>query len=400
MAQTYHEKVNQRMKELEGEYRARLKTNSLRDAYGVASKARELAKRIADDMTELHYMRDIYTQHVSVWEGRMAQLQEKLSANNEPASLPPTPESTPPAAAADSDKRSDIRFKDIAGLKEVKDLLINKVVMPLKHPEVIEQYKKKPIRTIQMLLYGPPGTGKSMFAEALANELDMSMHRCKASEIIGSLLGESTRNMRAFMDGIIKDESPRILAFIDEFDAIAAVRTGHNNGADGEMNRVVNELLQCIDALVQSNQDKYIVVVATTNRPWIIDPAILRGKRFDTQVYVGLPDQEARRFLVKKGLGGAVPPKAPDLSLDQLAQRLQGYSSADISAICEKLSDEPLFRHFRTGRPSCLTRHDVEKVLASYPTSVTPELEGRYLAYNRKRGYRPSGGGTHEGKAG
>ena len=237
-----------------------------------------------------------------------------------------------------------------------------------------------------------------MFAEALANELKMTMHRCKASEIIGSYLGESTRNMRAYMDGIINDESPRILAFIDEFDAVAGMRTGHNSGADGEMNRVVNELLQCIDAMVQSNKDKCIVFVATTNRPWSIDPAILRGKRLDTQIYVGLPDLEARRFLVQKGLGGSVPPKSPDVDLEQLAKRLQGYSSADISTICEKIADQPLFRHFRTGMPSCVTQRDIERVLASNPTSVSPELEGRYLAYNRKKGFRGTGG--TDGKAG
>ena len=396
MAQTYHEKVNQMMTELESDYRSQVRSSAFREAYATAYKACELARRIAEDPGEPKYMRDIYAKHVSGWESRRGQMKERMASAD---TAPHAQESPPPTPTTATDSiRSDISFRDIAGLKEVKDLLINKVIKPLEHPEILAKYKKKPNRTIQILLYGPPGTGKTMFAEALANELNMTMHRCKASEIIGSYLGESTRNMRAYMDGIINDESPRILAFIDEFDAVAGMRTGHNSGADGEMNRVVNELLQCIDAMVQSNKDKCIVFVATTNRPWSIDPAILRGKRLDTQIYVGLPDLEARRFLVQKGLGGSVPPKSPDVDLEQLAKRLQGYSSADISTICEKIADQPLFRHFRTGMPSCVTQRDIERVLASNPTSVSPELEGRYLAYNRKKGFRGTGG--TDGKAG
>ena len=98
--------------------------------------------------------------------------------------------------------------------------------------------------------------------------------------------------------------------------------------------------------------------------------------------------------------GASVDRQTLDLDLEQLAKRLQGYSAADIATICEKISDEALFRHYETNRPTCVTRRDVETVLASYPTSVSPELEGRYLAYNRKRGFRKADGSPREGKAG
>ena len=227
-----------------------------------------------------------------------------------------------------------------------------------------------------------------MFAEALANELDMSMHRCKASDIIGSLLGESARNMRAYMEEILADDSPRIMAFIDEFDALAGARSGGNQGADGELNRVVNELLQSIDAMVKSNKDRIIVFVTTTNLPWNIDSAVTRGKRLDTKIYVGLPDKPARRMLVRKGLDGGVPPLASDINLDEFADSLKGYSAADIATLCDKISDEPLFRHYRTGENSCVTNQDIRKVRDKYPPSIS-ELELMdYYKYNEMCGYK------------
>lgn len=385
MAETYHEKVHRMMTEFEAEFGKFIKESKYRDAYDRAYKAYELAKRVATDPGEPKYMQDLYTKFVKTWEGRLIQLKERL---NQVGAAPAQQESSSAPTFTPDTTRSDITFDDIAGLDEVKSLLIDKVIMPLQHPEVLARYKKKPSRTIQLLLYGPPGTGKTMFAEALGNELEMSIHRCKASEIISSLLGESLKNMRAYMESIQQDESPRILAFIDEFDALAGKRSGQNQGADGEMNRLVNELLQSIDAMVKANKDKYVVFVATTNLPDSIDAAILRGKRLDTQIYVGLPDLKARKFLIHKGLGGDIPPKAPGLDLDALARRLKGYSSADISTICEKISDEPLFRHYHTGKDTYVTQEDIDRVVSKYPTSVPADVLRPYLQYNEKRGYK------------
>lgn len=385
MAEYYYEKVNRLINECEAAYTNAINEKQYDAAREAATKAYQLAARIAEDKGEKDYLRNIYRQKMELWASRLEGL--KNAHVSVPVQGADEDDDKAPKFAAETVK-SEIRFSDIAGLDDVKALLRNKVIGPINHPEVMGMYKKKPSRTIQVLLYGPPGTGKTMFAEALANELDMSMHRCKASEIIDSRLGQSIRNIKAYMDSIIADESPRILAFVDEFDAIAGKRSKSTDGADGEMNRVVNELLQGIDAMVKANTDRSIVFVATTNRPDSIDSAILRGKRLDTQVYVGLPDQEARRFLVKKSLGGGVPPLASNVNLDTIADFLEGYSSADISTICERIGDRPLFRHYETGVASVVTTEDVNDVIAHSPKSISGEELGEYIKYNEQKGYK------------
>lgn len=385
----FYEKLHRENQELEAAYTDFMQKGSFRDAYEVAVRGVALARGVAESKVEPDYMRKIYAQHLKNWEIRLADAEKKATTVQTGGGASSTGDSTTTYKPSPSqNNKSDITFEDIVGLEDVKQMLRDKVISPLAHPEVIERYKKKPSRTVQLLLYGPPGTGKTMFAEALANELDMSMHRCKASDIIGSLLGESSRNMRAYMEEILADNSPRIMAFIDEFDALAGARSGSNQGADGELNRVVNELLQSIDAMVKSNKDRIIVFVTTTNLPWTIDSAVTRGKRLDTQIYVGLPDQPARRMLVKKGLSGGVPPLASDVDLDALADSLKGYSAADISTLCDKISDEPLFRHYHTGENSCVTNQDIRKVRAKYPASISEFELLKYHEYNESRGYK------------
>ena len=279
--------------------------------------------------------------------------------------------------------QTNTRFSDIAGLQYVKELLNCYVRYPIEHPDVEQRYKKELSNTRLVLLYGPPGTGKTMFADALANELQMSVHRAKACEIIDPYLGVSGQKIRNFIEAVRTDTSARILAFIDEFDALAPRRTEDAGGADGEMKRLVNTILQEIDDLGKSNRDRQIVFLATTNRPQDIDPAVLRGKRFDTQIYVGLPDRRAREYLIKeKHFGGGIPPLAPGLSLDGMVERLKGYSAADISAICEKIGDEPRFRHYHTGKAQCVTEEDVNRVIGAYRNSVTPDMLREYYEYN------------------
>jgi SpoVK/Ycf46/Vps4 family AAA+-type ATPase len=380
----YFERVHSTQNEFETAYETHMQNREYPKAYEVALKGINLAESVTKMTTVAPYMRNIYAKHLEAWKVRA----ENAKNVCQTSAISPAADSgeTTYKPAANTIK-GDTTFEDIVGLDEAKEMLYDKVIMPLKHPEVIGQYKKKPSNTIQILLYGPPGTGKTMFAEAIANELDMSMHRCSAGEIIGSLLGESTRNMRAYMEGITQDPSDRILAFVDEFDALAGVRSGTPSGADGEMNRVVNELLQCLDAMVKTNQNKIIIFCATTNLPWNIDPAILRGKRLDTQIFVGLPDKKARRGLVQKYLGGGIPPLASDVDLDKVADDLKGYSPADIATICDKVSDEPLFRHYHTGKPACVTKQDIRKVCARYRPSVTEQELLKYTLYNKERGY-------------
>ena len=383
----YYEKLHANHQECEREYEARMEKGDYRGACEIARRGLSLARGVAQSKSEPAYMRSVYGKHAENWEIRLTNAEKMMSSVSASGTATVKKSTGTHKVVMDQNDENKITFDSIAGLKDVKRMMRNKVVAPLKKPEVAKLYKKKPSKTVMLLLYGPPGTGKSMFAEAVATDLEMSVHRCSSADIIGSLLGESTKNMQAFIDEVVADDSERIMAFIDEFDALAGARSGNNQGADGELNRVVNQLLQCIDALVKSHKDRTIIFVTTTNLPWAIDSALLRGRRFDTQIYVGLPDQEARRKIVHDCLDGGVPPLASDINLDEFADSLKGYSGADITTICDKLSDQPLFRHYETEEKSCVTKKDIKEVLSQYPPSVSESDLAKYDAYNKARGF-------------
>ena len=348
---------------------------------GDREKAAYFGRMALGYLVEAENVRGVAEEYRTYYRERRVKLEEilrSMETGEEKRGVIPSQESTENRGG-----QTDTRFSDIAGLQYVKELLNCYVRYPIEHPDVERRYKKALSNTRLVLLYGPPGTGKTMFADALANELQMSVHRAKACEIIDPYLGVSGQKIRRFLDEVRNDGSSRILAFIDEFDALAPRRTEEAGGADGEMKRLVNTILQEIDDLGKSNRDRQIVFLATTNRPQDIDPAVLRGKRFDTQIYVGLPDRRAREYLIKeKHFGGGIPPLAPGLSLDGMVERLKGYSAADISAICEKISDEPRFRHYHTGKAQCVTAEDIERIVGGYRNSVTEEMLREYYEYN------------------
>lgn len=263
--------------------------------------------------------------------------------------------------------KSGITFADVAGLEDVKDQIRYKVLEPLKNPELAEMYKIEP--GAKILLYGPPGTGKTFIARAIAGEVYAEFYAVNCQDLISKYMGDSSKKLDELFEEAQKNE--RAIIFFDEFDSVASKRGDGGDGVDAEMARFVATFLTKVDGFKKSETNKMLLLIAATNRPWALDSAMLRGGRFDTHIYVGVPDQAAREFLVNKVLNGL--PMDDDVDLSKLAWALEGYGGGDITAICGKIKLAAYMRSLKVGSPQNITREDCNGVLLSSHNMITAE---------------------------
>lgn len=281
------------------------------------------------------------------------------------------PSFTPVQPSGASDK---ITFADVAGLGDVKEQITFKVLSPMQKPELAEKYHIRAGGKI--LLYGPPGTGKTFIARAIAGEVDAEFFAVNCQDLISKYMGDSSKQLDSLFAEAEKHE--KAIIFFDEFDSVASKRGDGTGGVDAEMARFVATFLTKVDGF-KPTANKMLLLIAATNRPWALDSAMLRGGRFDTQIYVGVPDQAAREFLVNRALGGIA--KEGDVDLSKLAWALEGYGGGDVTAICEKIKLEPYKREVLTGEAQRITREDCNKVLSSSRNVITPEELEKFKAY-------------------
>lgn len=281
------------------------------------------------------------------------------------------PSFTPVQPSGASDK---ITFADVAGLGDVKEQITFKVLSPMQKPELAEKYHIRAGGKI--LLYGPPGTGKTFIARAIAGEVDAEYFAVNCQDLISKYMGDSSKQLDSLFAEAEKYE--KAIIFFDEFDSVASKRGDGTGGVDAEMARFVATFLTKVDGF-KPTANKMLLLIAATNRPWALDSAMLRGGRFDTQIYVGVPDQAAREFLVNRALGGIA--KEEDVDLSKLAWALEGYGGGDVTAICEKIKLEPYKREVLTGEAQRITREDCNKVLSSSRNVITPEELEKFKAY-------------------
>ncbi|MGQ9543495.1 MAG: CDC48 family AAA ATPase [Candidatus Bathyarchaeia archaeon] len=222
----------------------------------------------------------------------------------------------------------NVGWSDIGDLEDVKQELRETVEWPLKYPEVFEYAKTKPPKGI--LLYGPPGTGKTLLAKAIATESEANFVSIKGPELLSKWVGESERGVRETFRRA-RQAAPCIV-FFDEIDAIAPQRGG-GFGDSHVTERVISQLLTELDGLEELRN---VVVLAATNRPDIIDPALLRPGRFDRIIGIKPPDKEARKEIFKIHLKGK--PLSEDVDLDSLAEKTENYVGADIESVCREAS--------------------------------------------------------------
>ena len=224
-------------------------------------------------------------------------------------------------------ERPTISFADIAGLEDVKEDIRLKMIYPFAHPEAAARYKIR--RGGGILLWGPPGTGKTMMARAVAGEIDAAFFTVKPSEIMSKWVGDSEQNIESLFKSARSHE--RSIIFIDEIEALIPARRGE--AGSPIMKRLVPQILAELEGFDTSSKNP-LLFIGATNEPWSLDPAVLRPGRFDEKVYVGLPDQPARRKILELNLAGR--PLGADVDLDLLAEKTVGYSGADMKNICEK----------------------------------------------------------------
>jgi len=220
----------------------------------------------------------------------------------------------------------NVKWADIGGLEDVKKQLVEMIQWPLEHPEVFMKYGQKPSRGV--LFFGPPGCGKTLLAKAVANESSANFISVKGPELLTMWFGESEANVREVFDKA-RTAAPCIL-FFDELDAIAKSRGSSLGDAGGAGDRVMNQLLTEMDGVTAQ---KMVFFIGATNRPDIIDPALMRPGRLDSLIYIGLPDFDARIGVVKACCRKS--PVAPDVDFESLADRMEGFSGADISGVCK-----------------------------------------------------------------
>ncbi len=219
-----------------------------------------------------------------------------------------------------------VRWNDVGGLEEIKTQLIEAVEMPIKEPESFKRMGIKPPRGI--LLYGPPGTGKTLIAKAVATESEANFISIKGPEVMSKWVGESEKAIRQIYKKA-KQVAPCIV-FLDEIDSLAPRRGGLMNDS-GVSERLVNQLLTSLDGMETMEG---VVTVAATNRPDMLDPALMRPGRFDRLLLVPVPDRRTRLEILK--VHTREMPLEADVSVDELADELEGYVGADVEALCRE----------------------------------------------------------------
>jgi len=272
----------------------------------------------------------------------------------------------------------NVHWEDIEGLDELKESLKEVVEWPLSNISSFQRIGIQPSKGI--LLFGPPGTGKTMLTKAVATESQANFISVKGSEILSKWFGESERKIAEIFKKA-KQASPCIV-FFDEIDAIAPIR-GSAAGEPRVTERMVNTILSEMDGLEEL---RGVVVIGATNRPDLMDPALLRPGRFDEVVLVPPPDENARKEILKVHTGHMSLDE--DVKLKELAKKTEGYSGADIEVLCRKAGMIALHEDMNIQKVSY--RHFKEALKKINP-STTPKTKEYYqqIAQKLGRGLEP-----------
>jgi AAA+ superfamily predicted ATPase len=286
---------------------------------------------------------------------------ERLAADAQPASAEPAGlrviagggGQVVPLQAVSAER---VRFSSIVGMAELKKTIRLQIIEPFLNPGLFARFKKRAGGGI--LLYGPPGCGKTMLARAIAHECNTSFVAVGISDVLNLWLGESERNLAGMFEKA-RSQKPCVL-FFDELDALAFSRS---KASSSTTRTLVNEFLSQLDGLGRDNDA--VLVLAATNMPWDVDPAMKRPGRFSRQIFVPPPDAEARAEMLALKLTG-VPHEIE--SFPALSASLEHYSGADIDGLIELAKERALADSLESGRERPLSNED----LSSAASAMTP----------------------------
>jgi transitional endoplasmic reticulum ATPase len=275
-----------------------------------------------------------------------------------------------------------VGWDDIGGMDAAREKLREGVELPLKHPEAFRRIGIRPAKGF--LLYGPPGTGKTLLAKAAARESQANFIATKSSDLLSKWYGESEQQI-ARLFARARQVAPTII-FLDELDSLVPARGG-GMGEPQVTERVVNTILAEMDGLEELQN---VVVIGATNRPNLIDPALLRPGRFDELIYVGTPDTAGRRRILAIHTKGM--PLSKDVDLESLARRAERFTGADLEDLVRRAGLQALRRGLQEGQ---VTMADFEAALVDTRASVTPQMEEEYARIQstlKSDAVRPNGG--------
>ncbi|MBU2576324.1 MAG: CDC48 family AAA ATPase [Nanoarchaeota archaeon] len=272
----------------------------------------------------------------------------------------------------------NVGWEDIGGLKEIKQDLQEAVEWPLKHPDSFTKMGIRPPKGI--LLYGPPGTGKTLLAKAVANESEANFIQIKGPELLSMWVGKSEEGVRKIFEKA-RQVSPCII-FFDEIDSIANRRGGGIDGGSRVTENVLNQLLAEMDGIEDLTN---VIVIGATNRPDILDPALMRPGRFDRIVYVPVPEKDGRLQILKIHTEGM--PLAESVSLNKLAEETEGYTGADIESLVREaamLALREVWANNEDIETKKVTNKHLEKAMEKVLPSVSKNDQQRYKLVESK----------------
>lgn len=257
-------------------------------------------------------------------------------------------------------EKPNFGFDRIAGLDDVKEEIRLKMIYPFNHPELARKYGIGVGGGV--LLYGPPGTGKTMMAKAVAHEVEATFFVISPAQVLSKWVGEAEQNVQKLFDAATSEAKSVI--FIDEIEALVPRRKSDGSSV---MQRVVPQILQELEGFDRKG-DRALLFIGATNKPWMLDEAMLRPGRFDTRIYLGLPDPPALYRLLEIYFGDR--PLSDDVDFSRLCDRLDGYSGADIKNIAQQAAAIPFMESVAGAEPRPIAMKDIEKVIESTPPSV------------------------------
>jgi len=264
-----------------------------------------------------------------------------------------------------------VHWKEVGGLDRIKNELVQSVEWPLKKPEVFKRMGIKPPRGI--LLYGPPGCGKTLLARAVATESEANFISVKGPEIFSKWVGESEKAIREVFRKA-RTAAPAII-FFDELDSIIP-RRGAGYSDSGATERVISQLLTEMDG-IESLQN--VVVIGATNRPDILDPAVMRPGRFDRLIDVPAPDSKALMQIFK--IHARDMPLSKDVDLQEIAVKAKGYSGADVEALCREAAMNALRDSIDAKE---VTRKDFDEAMETIKPSINEKMEEYYSQFSER----------------
>jgi transitional endoplasmic reticulum ATPase len=249
----------------------------------------------------------------------------------------------------------NVKWEDVGGLESVKNALIEAVEWPLKYADVFTQAAVKPPKGI--LLSGPPGCGKTMLAKAVASQTQVNFISVKGPSLLSKYVGDSERGVREVFRKA-KQAAPCIV-FFDEIDALVPTRGGTSSDSS-VTERVIGQFLAEMDGVEELNG---VLVLGATNRPDMLDPALLRPGRFDIKLEIPPPDESGRRSIFAIGLKGK--PQAPDISIADLATEADGFSGAEVRAVCTQAAWASIREVLAATTDSHSNGHSAPRVLVT-----------------------------------